>query len=372
MVTGPVRLKLLLQQRHLQTYGTFLREYGKAAGATDAVLAGSAPSRAQLYRWLSGELKGLPYADHCLVLEKMFPGWTAAQLFERCDPQDGQEPGPAEITQLFDLIGTGLSDPGAAPPQWAAASSRSTPRSVDHAEPGDGVLPAALSSHAAVGMSSAAKELGQRLLTLGKVRRLPLCEVEQLARLAGNIVDLDLRIEIDVASDGRAVLSYRHELLNVSSKPLTKLAREQWFEHTTGPLVITPRSEGDHRVAIQRVHDTGDLAKFACQVSPALRPGETGVVGYSCAGGRFLGDHYWREALRRYTRHFTIRLRHRGGGQLAVCTAVEEHPDGSENSATEQLMWDYDGDDVVITLTRDYLSPNEAVTLRWAVSNEPA
>jgi hypothetical protein len=35
-------------------------------------------------------------------------------------------------------------------------------------------------------------------------------------------------------------------------------------------------------------------------------------------------------------------------------------------------MWDYDGDDVVIMLTRDYLSPNQAVTLRWAVSNEPA
>ncbi len=33
--------------------------------------------------------------------------------------------------------------------------------------------------------------------------------------------------------------------------------------------------------------------------------------------------------------------------------AVEEHPDGSENSATEELMWDYEGNDVVITLTRD-------------------
>ena len=46
--------------------------------------------------------------------------------------------------------------------------------------------------------------------------------------------------------------------------------------------------------------------------------------------------------------------------------------DGSENSATEELMWDYEGNDVVITLTRDYLRPNQAVTLRWAVGNEPA
>jgi hypothetical protein len=35
-------------------------------------------------------------------------------------------------------------------------------------------------------------------------------------------------------------------------------------------------------------------------------------------------------------------------------------------------MWDYEDDDVVITLTRDYLIQNQAVTLRWAVANEPA
>ncbi len=210
-----------------------------------------------------------------------------------------------------------------------------------------------------------------RLVTLGTLRRLPSSEVEQLARLAGNVVELDLKIEIDIGGDGRAVVSYRHELLNMSSKPLTKVAKELWFEHTTGPLVITPRSEQDHKVAIQRVHETGSLVKFACQVSPVIRPGEVGVIGYCCEGGRFLDDHYWRQNLTRYTRHLTIRLRHRGGGQLSVCTAVEEHPDGSENSATEELMWDYEDDDVVITLTRDYLIPNQAVKLRWAVANEP-
>src|SRR5262249_30357426 len=45
-------------------------------------LVGTAPSRAQFHRWLSGELKGLPYGDHCRILEKMFPGWSADQLFE--------------------------------------------------------------------------------------------------------------------------------------------------------------------------------------------------------------------------------------------------------------------------------------------------
>src|SRR6266571_3511929 len=100
MVAEPVRLKLLLRRRHLQTYGTFRREYDKAALAIDDDLKGTAPSRAQLYRWLSGELKGLPYPYHCRVLEKMFPGWTAAQLFEHCDPEtDNTALGRAEITQ---------------------------------------------------------------------------------------------------------------------------------------------------------------------------------------------------------------------------------------------------------------------------------
>lgn len=43
--------------------------------------------------------------------------------------------------------------------------------------------------------------------------------------------------------------------------------------------------------------------------------------------------------------------------------------DGSENSATEELIWDDEGDDV-LTLTRDYLRPNQSVTLRWTVTCE--
>ena len=373
MAAQPVRLKLLLGQRHLQTYGTFRREYDKAAQSVDAELAGTAPSRAQFYRWLCGELSGLPYPHHCRVLEKLFPGWTAAQLFEHCDQQaDSTESGPAEIAQLFDLIATGLSEPGLAPAEWGTPDGAVQTRPADHPETGRDMLPAAVSSHAALGVSTATRELGQRLLTLGKVRRLPPSEIEQLAGLAGNIIELDLEIGFDVDGDGRVVVSYRHELLNMSDRPLTKLTRELWFEHMTGPLVITPASNPHRRVAIQRVHDTATLATFGCQISPAIRPGEAGVVGYTCEGGQFLDDHYWREALRRYTRHLTFQLRHRHGEQLTVCTAIEEHADGSENSATEELMWDYDGDDVVITLTRDYLGPNQAVTLRWAVSNEPA
>lgn len=84
MTAHPVLLKLLLRQRHWQKHSTFCREFDKAAGSVDPELVGTWPSRAQLHRWCSGELKGLPYPDACRVLEKMFPGWSAEQLFEPC------------------------------------------------------------------------------------------------------------------------------------------------------------------------------------------------------------------------------------------------------------------------------------------------
>ena len=82
MTTQPVVLKVLLQHRHLQTHRAFCREYDKVAAKADPTLRGGWPSKAQFYRWLSGELVGLPYPDHCRVLEGMFPGWKVDQLFE--------------------------------------------------------------------------------------------------------------------------------------------------------------------------------------------------------------------------------------------------------------------------------------------------
>ena len=77
-----IMLKVLLRERHWQNYSTFCAEYDKAAVKVDSNLARSYPSRAQLHRWLAGALRSLPYADHCRVLEEMFPGWTAEQLFQ--------------------------------------------------------------------------------------------------------------------------------------------------------------------------------------------------------------------------------------------------------------------------------------------------
>jgi hypothetical protein len=136
MPTQPVRLKLLLQERHWQTYGTFRREYDRAANSVDPELSGGAPSRAQLYRWLSGDMKGLPYPYHCRVLEKMFPGWSAAQLFEPCSPQQDAPPSEdiylesrqASMAELFKTIDASLADPGLASPEWGSSQHASPSR----------------------------------------------------------------------------------------------------------------------------------------------------------------------------------------------------------------------------------------------------
>ena len=71
MTAHPTLLAVLLEDRGLDRYGSFSAAYQKAAGDLDKQLTHSAPSRAQFHRWLTGDLRGLPYTDHCRVLEHM-------------------------------------------------------------------------------------------------------------------------------------------------------------------------------------------------------------------------------------------------------------------------------------------------------------
>ena len=99
-------LKALLSRQHWQKYETFCAEYDKAALETAPELRGTYPSKAQYYRWLSGQLKGgVPYPDACRVLECMFPDWTARQLFEPCQSTMDARPGgnTAVANHLFGL-----------------------------------------------------------------------------------------------------------------------------------------------------------------------------------------------------------------------------------------------------------------------------
>ncbi|MCO6010549.1 hypothetical protein NE236_36885 [Actinoallomurus purpureus] len=295
----------------------------------------------------------------------MFPGWTAEQLFERVTDDKAERPPPAEepastdkATELLKAIDQNLHAPQG-DIEWGPP-----------AEPAASVSPALV--HTVEGASDTARRLGRQLLELQRVLRLSDDEAAQLAQLSGNIVELSMSIDIDIDPDGWSRVTYRHQMLNLSDKPMARLSREVWFENTRDRLSIDPVSDPDRRVMIQRIHDTANLSTFACQISPPIQPGETATVGCVCEGGQFLNDHYWRQSIPRYTRHYTLRVRHQGARQLLRCWATEEEPNGSENSAEDALVWDYDGDDVVMTLTRDHLRPNQALTLRWDVPHEPA
>jgi len=277
---------------------------------------------------------------------------------------------------LFDMIAAELDAPESTRTEWAQASrAAGTVQGVAVGATSSPSMPfpVSMSDFELDGLTEPTRRIGKKLVALTQLLRLSLSdETRQLAGLAGNSVDLDQVVSLDIGENGAARVTYRHELFNMTGRPVTRFARELWFETTSGRLAISPTADSERRLAIQRTHDTSNLAKFACQISPPILPGETAVVGYVCDGGHFIEHHYWRQAIPRFTRQLTISLRHRSAGRLVGCTAVEEHPDGAENSATDGLVWDYDGDDVVITLPRDYLRPNQAVTLRWEVSHAPA
>ena len=382
----PVVLKVLLQHRHLQTHSAFSREYNRVAAGIDPTLRGSGPSKAQFYRWLSGDLVGLPYADHCRVLEGMFPGWRVDQLFQTHDGGIGFMPEPAAPSAATP---TSRPIPPTRPADQSSTMSevlRSIERVLEaHANgqarwrpgeltqsctvaPANAAFPITLDSSGSGTREAPAQRIARSLTGLAKRLRLSDAEVIQLAKLAGHIVELDVTCSIDIDSEGWSTVTYTHQFLNLTSRPIKRLVRELWFETTNGPLVIESSPNDDYKVTIQRTHDMNNLSKFACHISPGIPPGEVATISYICRGGRFVHDHYWRQAVLRYTRHLTLTIRHHGVRMLLNCTAIEEQADGFEVSAIEDLTCTDDEGAALITVTRDYLQPSQAVTLRWEVS----
>lgn len=74
-------MKALLEERHLHAYSEFVAEYNRRAKELGVARQAAPPTKAQYYRWLGGEIQNLPRGYHCAVLERMFPGWTAKELF---------------------------------------------------------------------------------------------------------------------------------------------------------------------------------------------------------------------------------------------------------------------------------------------------
>lgn len=89
-------LKALCQQRHLHAYASFKRAYEKVAGELGDDFTGIYPSEKTLRRWLAGDLSELPRSEHCVILEALFPGWTARQLFG-LEPPNPIAPGAVAV-----------------------------------------------------------------------------------------------------------------------------------------------------------------------------------------------------------------------------------------------------------------------------------
>ena len=367
MEPSPVRLKVLLEQRHWQSHARFCAEYDKAAKVIDPELAGSSPSRAQLHRWLSGNVQKLPFPHHCRVLEAMFPEWTIEQLFQPVTSDTSSSPalrGQAalprkDIGQILGMVDSGLRQPDTSPPAWGPDRHEGTLGGARQ------VVASPISDYVRDHDSDSARRMGKKLVELSRQLRLSDTETRQLAALAGNVVELELALSLDIDDHGRVHVVYEHDLLNLSEQPFVRMPREVWFQYTYAPISITPTKHNDRAIVIQRIHDAGSLAKFAFKISPPLRPGERTVVRYTCEGGSFHDDWYWRQQMPRYTRRYTLRVRHHGIKRLSECTAMIERPDGSEAPVTEGLLWDYDDHGVSLTLAADYLRPGQTVELRW-------
>jgi hypothetical protein len=358
-------LKVLLQHRHWQTYETFCREYDRVAlELGEDLVARPHPSRAQFHRWLAGQLKDRPHPQHLRVLEAMFPGWSAAQLFEDWLPEEPMPTGAVDVDQLLRSIRIGFDGEPTAPRTWRATA---------HAGARAGAtLPPSLGERASGEDDAVAHEMSKGLVALQATKRLSDAEVQVIAGLSGNLVELSLDVEINIGPDGWATVVIWHEFLNLTRAAVSRVAREMWFENTREDrLPIKALDSGSDRVMIQRLHDADNFAKFACQIAPPIRPGRVARVGYSCDAVRFVEDHYWRQAFARYTRNYTLRITHQLG-PLLQCSAVEELPDGTEQLVTDQIMWDQSDDGVTMSIARDFLQPGQALTLRWEVDHGPS
>ena len=96
MTGSPTLLAVLLEDRGLDRYGSFCAAYQKAAKVIEPGGGICPPSRAQFHRWTTGGLRGLPYTDHCRVLEHLLTGYSAAQLLRPC--RDRAIPAPARTS----------------------------------------------------------------------------------------------------------------------------------------------------------------------------------------------------------------------------------------------------------------------------------
>ncbi len=70
-----------------------------------------------------------------------------------------------------------------------------------------------------------AQRIARSLVALSKRLRLSDAEIAQLAKLAGHIVELDLTCSIEIDDAGWSTVTYSHQLLNLTNRPIKRLTR---------------------------------------------------------------------------------------------------------------------------------------------------
>jgi transcriptional regulator with XRE-family HTH domain len=213
--------------------------------------------------------------------------------------------------------------------------------------------------------ASLVSDMATRMVLAGKSNRLSPEELNRLAHLAGNVVDLSRRVDLDIASDGSCVVTYRFNLINLTDRPLGRVARGLWFQHSVKEIELESLNEDYGVLSIKVLHSAKNLAKFACFLSPPVDPGASMRFGYRGVGGQFRHDYYWRQSIVRPTRKSTLRVRHQGLGRPGRVTAVHEFSDGSEVDVSSSVIQEKFEGDVVLTLILDDLLPDQHATLRW-------
>jgi peptide deformylase len=271
----PIVLKVLLQQRHLQTHSAFRREYDRVAADVDRALKGGWPSKAQFYRWLSGGLIGLPYADHCRILEGMFPGWKVDQLFHE---HDGgiefipEPPRPQTPTSAIRPIPP-------TPPTVSADMAGQAQPTGEH-EPGSGLL---------VEYDDAELSYDGRTYRATMRRKLRNCGEEPISRYL-------VRISVDRYPGS---LEQSNELYR--NDPLTwdELRLEAW--HDGEPMTWKVRHDRDAFKELWLLFENNE-ARFP------LYPGESTEIVYSYTVSDIKWGQWFQRAVRLPTRRLIVRL----------------------------------------------------------------
>ena len=96
------------------TQARFVDEYGKTAERLYGDRAGLPPNVRTVRHWFAGD-SGRPHPDNCHVIEAMYPGYRAEELFAPFDPSVGiPEPDPRHMPTRHQP----------SRPEWLASGSR--------------------------------------------------------------------------------------------------------------------------------------------------------------------------------------------------------------------------------------------------------